>query len=95
MAGDRPARRLQHDGGDAVTAASSPSNARVFANQGSNVDRAIALRWNGSSWTGESKFPAWSGMKASVVIGKRDAWAFAQIISQPGAITQDGQGASG
>jgi hypothetical protein len=67
--------------GDAVTAASSPSNAWVFANQGTNVDRAIALHWNGSSWTGQSTFPAWSGVKASVVIGKRDAWAFAQIIS--------------
>ena len=67
--------------GTAVTAASSPSNAWVFANQGTNVESTIALRWNGNSWTDQSDFPAWSGVTASVVIGKADAWAFGQIIS--------------
>ncbi len=67
--------------GTAVTAASSPSNAWVFANQGNDVDTAIGLRWNGTSWTGEHDFPAWSDVTAAVVIGKADAWAFGQIIS--------------
>jgi len=67
--------------GSTVTAASSPSSAWVFANQGSNVDTTIALRWNGTAWTGRHDFPAWSDMNAAVVIGKADAWAFGQIIS--------------
>lgn len=64
-----------------MTAASSASNAWVFANQGNNVETAIGLRWNGTSWTDESDFPAWSDVGAAVVIGKADAWAFGQIIS--------------
>ncbi len=73
MADDRPARWLQHVSGDRPgPRPTHPSNAWVFANQGTNVESTIALRWNGNSWTDQSDFPAWSGVTASVVIGKAE-----------------------
>jgi len=81
VAGHRAAQRVQHVGGQHGHRGQFPSSAWAFANQGSNVDTTIALRWNGTAWTGRHDFPAWSDMNAAVVIGKADAWAFGQIIS--------------
>jgi hypothetical protein len=66
--------------GSAVVAASSASNAWVFAGISGGVDYTDALHWTGGAWATTTQFPAWVGITSAVAPSRTDAWAFGQFI---------------
>jgi hypothetical protein len=77
------AKGFQLNGGGNVVAASSASNAWVFAgtSNSSPADYTVAQRWNGKAWVTQSVFPAWVAITSAVTSSPSDAWAFGQVIS--------------
>lgn len=64
-----------------VVAASSETNAWVFADdQGSAGPNAVALGWNGHKWRTHA-FPLWSAFNAAAVFSSTNVWAFGQNIN--------------
>jgi hypothetical protein len=59
-----------------VIAASSPTNAWLFSGyQGAAGPHAVALGWNGLTWSTHA-FSLWSNINAAAVFSRHSAWAF-------------------
>lgn len=81
--------------GGAVTAASSASDAWVFADIGATVDYAVGLHWNGTAWDISRRLPKGTVISAAVAPGPGDAWAFGQLTgprATPYVVHYDGTG---
>lgn len=63
----------------ADVAASSASDAWLFAELGADTPYSLALGWNGSRWA-RFRFPNWSAIAASAVFSRTNAWAFGQVF---------------
>jgi hypothetical protein len=65
--------------GSAVVAASSASNAWVFAGISGSAGHTDVLHWTGHAWGSTTQFPDLSAITTAVAPSPTDAWAFGQI----------------